>query len=299
MQGLALEATKSLLHRSRQVLNTTAGSVDRIAGDGVAHVMHVNPDLVRAAGLEPNPQPSEVRIACAHRKVRKRVAPLPGYRHAGTVNSDGARWRHRLFRGRRKCPPRRWRRTRAPPPGAAFPTPGGGGRRGCGPLPGAPKCPCRDDARHRLWAVGQARGSDAGGRWPAYGYGFPPPDARPAPPPCRPRSAPNPRRRAGLQPGPVPMRLRWARVAPPPPLVLPPRCASRGWPCGRRRAPVLPVSSAEFGSGNSLPRPLRVPCRGGGRQGVREGPNSVSRYSFRGLHHAGSVNCLVRISSLG
>ena len=54
VQGLSLEALQSLLHRNGHGMRrAAAGSVDRIARDGVSDVMHVDPDLMRAAGLEP------------------------------------------------------------------------------------------------------------------------------------------------------------------------------------------------------------------------------------------------------
>ena len=85
MKSLTLKAPQCPLHRSRQVLDATAGSVNGVPGDGMAYVMHVNPNLVRAAGLESHPKPSKVRIARAHLKVRDRVTALPCYRHAGAM----------------------------------------------------------------------------------------------------------------------------------------------------------------------------------------------------------------------
>ena len=87
VKGLTLEVSQGLRHGGGEIWCAMAGTVDGVTSHRMAHVMHVDPYLMRAARLEADTQSREVGVARSNREVRDGMPALDVYRHAGAMRS--------------------------------------------------------------------------------------------------------------------------------------------------------------------------------------------------------------------
>ncbi len=139
----------SVSERASRCSEPSAAAVERVAEDRTAqHLGAVQPDLVRAPGPRPQPQPCHSRRAAKHRPLRHRPLARRVERHAPATRTRAAQDRRvhdtaRTVRRRRAPPPSRSsRRARTRTPPAPRSGPRGGARSA-----GSRRCPRRAGGR--------------------------------------------------------------------------------------------------------------------------------------------------------
>ena len=192
--GGGIRAAPSRARASRRA-GSRAAAVDRIADQRIARMRQVQADLVRAAGFERHAHPGVDAKALDDAVVRDGLAPARAHGHAHPIDrmpvdrridlaarghhadADGLVLAMDLARGERlgKLDARGLR---------------------CARRPGARSCPCRAGARCRRAAALRAWGRARAARSAGSGRDCRRRDARRAPPACRRRSRPRPRRRS-------------------------------------------------------------------------------------------------------